>query len=247
MLFRHTPYDGSKQPFTIGLEKLGAADWIDVDKYLVRDLDEKDGYIANQRNAVVRDAGGTQAAQAEALAMLADHLPKRFPDVYVKTHDGMLIIPARRAISFAQIEEPPLVSAARLVQEDLCLMRRGETGWRLAAAVLCFPSGWSLAEKIGGDLGAIHAPVPGFAGRMENVVTRIFDNLRAGAPLVRLNWSIYDDGKLRHPANDAAMRFGDEDDAEARVHIRVERQILTRLPVSGDILFTIRIHLNGRP
>ena len=38
-------------------------------------------------------------------------------------------------------------------------------------------------------------------------------------------------------------RFGDVE-AAARAFIRVERQTLRKLPVTGDILFTIRIHLD---
>ena len=240
MAFAHTPYDGSKQPFAIGIEPLGAGDWIEPDAHLVRDLALKEHLLATKRNVVVGLRNGAEAGQTEVLAKLAQHLPQRFPQFFRREGEALRILPADRAISL--VDGPPLVAAARLVQEDLCLMQRDATGWRLAAAVLCFPSGWSLAEKLGRDLGAVHANVPGFAGRMENVVTRIFDNLRPHQPLVRFNWSIYGDGELHHPRGLEAPRFSDSGDAARRAHIRVERQMLTRLPASGDILFTIRIH-----
>ncbi|TIU52784.1 MAG: DUF3445 domain-containing protein, partial [Mesorhizobium sp.] len=62
----------------------------------------------------------------------------------------------------AALRAAPLVQASLLVQEDLILMRRDESGWRLAAGSLCFPSSWSLLEKFGKPLQQIHAPVPGF-------------------------------------------------------------------------------------
>lgn len=42
----------------------------------------------------------------------------------------------------------------------------------------------------------------------------------------------------------AARRDFADGDANAHAFIRVERQTLRKLPVSGDILFTIRIHLD---
>ncbi len=241
MTFAHTPYDGSKQPFTIALEPLGARDWIEVDGHLVRDLAEKERLLATRRDRVAREEPATREAGVEVLAMLAKHLPEKFPETYAQEGAAMRVLPAGRAVPLDG-DETPLVTAARLVQEDLCLMRRDERAWRLAAAVLCFPAGWSLADKAGADLSAIHAPVPGFAGRMENVVARIFDNLRPGAPLLRFNWSIYGDADLHRPPDAAAARFRQDD--PARAHVRVERQTLTRLPVSGDILFTIRTHVD---
>lgn len=239
--FAHTPYDGSKQPFSIGLEPLDPAGWIEPDGNLADDLARKERLLTDKREAVVRYEPDTPAAQAEVLSRLAAHLPARFPDIYRREGDGMHIVPAGRAVAL-EGKEAPLVTAARLVQEDLCLMRRGTGGWRLAAGVLCFPSGWSLADKIGRGLGAIHAPVPGFAGKMDALVTRIFDNLRDGAPLVRFNWSIYGNGDLRQAPGGTPARMGNN---AAGAHIRVERQTLTLLPVSGDILFTIRIHTDA--
>ena len=63
------------------------------------------------------------------------------------------------------------------------LMRRGEDGWRLAAASLCFPSSWSLEEKFGRPLQDIHTPVPGFGRgtRTADIIHRIFDNLAVAA------------------------------------------------------------------
>ncbi len=242
MSFAHTPYDGANQPFTIGVEPLDPRDWIEPDEFLARDLAQKEDVFARARGAAVRLERGTRVAQAEVLGLLAAHLPRRFPQIYRADGTVMEIAPAARRVDL-DAAEAPLVTAARLVQEDLCLMRRFETGWRLVAGVVCFPSSWSLGEKIGRDLGAIHAPVPGFAGRMENVATRIFDNIRVGAPLKRVNWSIYNDSQLRHPPGpESAAHFDAVEDALARAHIRVEPQTLTRLPATGDILFTIRVH-----
>ena len=141
----------------------------------------------------------------------------------------------------------PLAIAAQLVQEDLLLMRNSSEGWRLVAASLCFPSAWLLREKFGKPLHAIHHHVPGFGKdtRNDGLIGRMFDNLWPERPVMRWNWSLYGEAKLYYPAidNQIKNRFGAGLIAE-NVILRIERQTLRKLPVSGDIIFTVRIHLN---
>lgn len=240
----HRPFDGSSRPFTIGMTPLDLADWIEPDQHLARDLAEKQTHFAEATDIVFAERPGSEAAQAETLALLIQHLPRRFPDLYRPAEHGLAIIPAGRTVA-AHPPESPLMTAARLVQEDLCILQRDAAGWRLTAAALCFPSTWSLAEKIGHPMSAIHADVPDFEGQMAMRVSRIFDNLRPEMPVQRLNWSIYGDDRLHHPETktEPEQRFPAGCDLAATAHIRVERQTLRRLPQSDAILFTIRIHI----
>jgi hypothetical protein len=139
------------------------------------------------------------------------------------------------------------------VQEDLVLMRRGGEGWRICAASLSFPSSWSLGEKFGKPLREIHRPVPHFGPgtRSDDLIERMFDKLQ-GQLVERFNWSLQPDADLYKPlssmqrddrAEKAVSRFPGID-AAAVAFIRVERQTVRKLPASGDILFTIRIHLD---
>ena len=84
--------------------------------------------------------------------------------------------------------------------------------------------------------------VPGFGAgtRPAQLIERMFDNMRPEQPMIRWNWSLYGDDALHHPHDSPPNRFGGGAKAE-RVFLRVERQTLRRLPVSGDIVFTIRI------
>lgn len=254
MTLTRTPYDGSAIPFTIGLKPLDPAEWIEPDSRLAEHLDQKKTLFANARDAVFAAEPATLAAQDEVLALMADHLTNRFPDIYRRRGQAIEIVPAGRSVALDAEPAAPLVTASRLVQEDLVLMRRDESGWRLAAAALCFPSSWSLAEKFGRPLDEIHAPVPGFAAgtRPAALIARIFDKLQVDQPVERLNWSLQEDDRLHHPRSkgqrDASIRAGTGGllgaDPLTGTFIRVERQTLRRLPQSGDILFTIRIHLD---
>ncbi|MGN6365449.1 heme-dependent oxidative N-demethylase family protein [Asticcacaulis taihuensis] len=239
----HTPYDGSHKLFTIGVKPLDPAEWIDVDDKLLAYLDEKDRLAERVPEKIFVAEPGTEAAQAEVLTLLADHLPERFPDIYQRLGPQIDIIPAFRRVRL-DTPYPPLLIAGGLVQEDLVLMRRGEDGWRLAAAHLCFPSSWRLNEKFGKALQEIHAPVPDFGRDTRNatIIERMFDNLRPEQPVMRWNWSLHADDVLHHPHSAGQWRFGD--DKIDSLYFRLERQTLRRLPESGDILFTIRIYLD---
>jgi hypothetical protein len=248
----HTPYDGSTRPFTIGLKPLDLGDWIEVDDDIETYLAEKDRLHAEIPDKVFVEEGGTREAQQEVLDLLSTHLPARFPETYRRDGDALLVGPTRRRV--LDDGSSPLLVAARLVQEDLVLMRKGDDGWRLAAATLCFPASWSLQEKFGKPLQDIHAPVPGFGRgtRTADVIGRIFDNLAVAQPVERRNWSLQAGGDLYKPLSDVERtertvvrpsRFPQAGIA-AHAFIRVERQTLRKLPASGDILFTIRTYLD---
>ena len=62
----------------------------------------------------------------------------------------------------------------------------------------------------------------------------------------RLNWSVMDDPTLFQPAGkwrDAHDATITERNAGDRLHLRVERQTLRRLPDSKAVLFGIRVHV----
>lgn len=246
MSLAHAPYADGHKPFSIGLAPLDLAAWIEPDDRLLADLAEKDRLLAERRAVVFAAEPYTGDAQREVLALLVAHLPDRFPDVWRVEPDGTVTIAGGRRIDPAAEPEAPLVTAARLVQEDLLVMRRGPDGWRLAAAALCFPSAWSLGEKFGASLDGLHERVPGYPGAMAARMGRIFDSLRPEQPVWRLNWSLFPDDRLHHPESKGRPRawFGSDDDLAAAVFVRVERQTLRRLPGSGDLLFTVRIHVD---
>jgi hypothetical protein len=246
--FAHTPYDGSARPFAVGLIPLDLAAWIEHDSRFAADLARKEELLAGAGAPVLMSEEGTHAAQQEVLDLLADHLPRRFPEAYAREDARMRVKPSGTVIDIDAPGDVPLAAAARLVQEDLILMRKGETGYRMVAAALCFPSSWSLAEKFGKAMPDIHEGVPGFNDtRMGAMVARIFDNLAVDRPSWRLNWSLYPGPELHNPRPrlidpDRLAGENTEDREDGGLHVRVERQTLRRLPVSRDILFTIRVH-----
>lgn len=248
----HTPYDDTSRPFTIGLKPLDLADWIEVDGNYDAHLAEKRRLYATIPDLVFVEEPASREAQQEVLATVVAHLDAESERICPGPAEQASVAAATACVDDLGEEIPALKRASLLVQEDLILMRRGDDGWRLAAGSLCFASSWSLIEKFGKPLDEIHRPVPGFAGGTRNaeLINRMFDRLHQ--PVIRYNWSIQAGDDLYRPlsgaqrderARDRPSKFP-AGDIDAHAFIRVERQTLRKLPVSGDILFTIRIFLD---
>jgi hypothetical protein len=133
----------------------------------------------------------------------------------------------------------PLEQAARLVAEDLCLMVEHDGGYHLDAAVVCFPSYWRLAEKMGDNAAAIHGPVPHYAEDLADRVDTFLRRLRPERPVWRRNWDLHDNPELFAPTVPPSVAL-EVDDVATDVWLRSEHQTLRRLPRSQTILFTIR-------
>jgi hypothetical protein len=237
--------DKLPKPFSVGLSALDPVDWILPDGHLAGQLREKVQHFEERHEAVFRAEDGTLAAQAEVLSMLLDYLPRTYPDIWQVVDGVVAIKTAGLSYVVSDYAEAPLELAGRLVQDDLVIMRKGEGGYRIAAASLCFPSTWVLADKFSKPIAEVHGPVPGFGPgtRTAALIDRIFDNLKLGHPVQRSNWSIYEVPDLHHPfSHSTHTRWTDvRGGFFSGTWLRAERQTLTRLPESGDVLFTIQI------
>ena len=133
-----------------------------------------------------------------------------------------------------------LIDAALEVADDLCILMPDDKGIpRLAAAVLCSPNRWRLAEKIGGTMSNIHQPVARYNDDLQSPVDAVMMRLNPQRPLARINWGMSNHPSLFQPdipPATPAMDIGN-------MWFRVEWQTLRRLPVSGGTLFTIRTYV----
>ncbi|MFS8114573.1 DUF3445 domain-containing protein [Rhizobium jaguaris] len=239
----YTPYDGSAKPFTIGLMPLDPLRWIEPDADLDRYLDEKQRLLRDHRDAIFLSETGSEDAQQECLDLLAAYLCQQHPGFHRRESD--IVSAAGHSVDLADPNLPPLLKAGSLIADDLVIMRRKTDGWHLVAGHVAFPSSWSLAEKFGRPIQAIHGEVPGFGEGTRNAVliNRIFDNLQVTQPVERFNWSVSTSGNLHLPFPPVRPKVGEAFTLNQRF-ARIERQTLRKLPISGDILFTIRIYVD---
>ena len=217
MVLPVSPLDGRDFRHSMGLRGLDVADWIlwgdDVEEQLRR----KDALLFSQPADVVaiREESRPACDELLELVMAAVRDAGRNADV--------------------NADEQSLVSAARLTPDDWCIVEH-DTSWRLTAAVVCFPSRWRLADKVGSSLDGIHQPVPGYDDELSQPTNAFFDRLSPSKSFWRLNWTLLGNEELFQPQS---LREADELDVRNWT-FRVERQTLRSLPVTGAVAFGIR-------
>lgn len=233
------PFMKSAARHAMAIKALDPADWIELGEDFRHQMQVRRQLIDQRADDVLAALPGSEAGQAELLGLLLAHLERHFSHLYRIETDA--IVELATGLRWSRSGASPLALAGRLVQEDFCLLQKHEDRYRLTAAVLCFPAHWSLAEKLGRPLLDIHEPVPGFAEQLGAPVDRLIERLDAEKPVRRLNWSLVDTDALHLPPSHRTepVRL-DIDDVGDRLYLRVERQTLRRLPVSGDVVFGIR-------
>ena len=227
----HLPYEAGPQRMALGLTAISKAAWLERDAQTRPQIAERVRLLAERRADILADTPGAEAACDELRAMLAAHLTTHWPGWAPPDTD-----PA----------EHPLATICAWVAEDFCLLRPGAEGPVLIAAILCFPSRWRLAEKIGRPLLAIHKPVPTYAETLGRPVDRFMSAIKPGRLAVRYNWSVHEDPTLFQPTGHGRGEFDPsitEENAGEALWLRVERQTFRLLPESGVVAFGIRTHM----
>jgi len=239
------PIDTEKK-MTMGLKTL--QEWIICDQnfnfYLreKRNLSEKNPrkmfQIARTYSEEIFQAG------TEVLEIFSEFLPKRYPEIYVRNGNLLKIIPVSETVNLSNFGNfHPLELCGRIVQEDLCLLRKNSSEkWELVAGSLCFPSTWTLSEKIGLEMVGVHEPVQLLNEILGNSIYKYFSNLKPNSPVVgRFNWNLEIVPDLRIEPEHPAAHGEITPENIGNLTFRVERQTLKKLPKSGMILFTIGV------
>jgi len=130
---------------------------------------------------------------------------------------------------------PTIEGCARAVVDDLCLLD-GDTLVLVAGAVV-HPNRWRLADKLGRPLLEVHGPVPGYPGRLADQVERVLRSLSPGRAAERRGWALLNDATLHQPEPTAGMPAIFDPEG---LWLRVERQVLRRLPATRAVVFAIR-------
>ena len=128
------------------------------------------------------------------------------------------------------------------LEPDFVLLQPSPGGPVIVGGVVCFPSSWSLPEKMGRTLEETHGPVPALNPQLGERIRTALDRLAPGVAWERENWGLARDGNRNHHPARARKRL-DETVAPNELWLRVEHQMLYRLPQTGGILFGIRLKI----
>ena len=128
----------------------------------------------------------------------------------------------------------------------LLLTPDGAGTFRLVAGCVCFPSSWSLQEKIGRPIEEIHGVVPGLNPAIGQQIHRFLSKLSPEVAWLRSNWGLTRSPELnQHPARKLPRL--DESVSADEVWLRVEHQALLALAETGGVLFGIRLAIHPLP
>lgn len=210
-----------------GLAPLPLEEWLLRDDAFAAQMALRDSLIGTRRSEVIAMQPEAEAAARECLQLVLGALD----DAY-RVETAQVIRPDGVTVSINP--DDPLGTMGRLVQNDICLMQETPKGYALTAAVLCFPASWTLAEKIGKPLLAIHDPVAEYDAQLAKRVDRVFQAIRPDQVLTRANLLIYAEADLFAPRTEADRRpyLGDR-------YVRTERQTFRRLPETRAVAFGI--------
>jgi len=217
--FPYVPLEAKGWRMAMGLRPLDMDHWLEVDARRDDELEQKRALLDTHYDVVVATNPEGDEGSRELLAEVTG---------FLEVHQPRIAFSVRE-------DDHPVVAAARLVQEDLCVLVRSDV-WRLQAACVCFPSRWNLASKLGTTLDDIHRPVPTYDVELSRPTNAFFERLKPERSFWRLNWTLIDSAILHQPISARRSPHGDLADW----YFRVERQTLRRLPVSDAIVFTIR-------
>lgn len=217
-----------------GILPVEGEDWLRLDDAFAGQMALRDALIAGRQDAVHGLLPEGRAAADELYAKVLDRLART--EGY---RVGALSVLRPDGVEVALDPAAPLLTLGRLVQEDLCILEQAGDEHRLTGAILCFPASWTLAQKLGKALIAIHDPVPPYDGALARRVQRLFDAIRPEQALWRMNYLTYDDPALFQPRFEGQRRPRPVD----HVYVRCERQCLLRLPHTRAVVFTIHTYV----
>lgn len=134
-----------------------------------------------------------------------------------------------------------LSSLGAQIEPDIVLLQKTADGiFRVVAGCVCFPSSWSLPEKLDLRLDQVHSVVPDLNATIGAPISKFLGKMQPGAAWERSNWGVSASWERNQHPSRHLPRLTPPLDLD-RVYFRVEDQVLSILPATGGLLFGIRI------
>lgn len=123
------------------------------------------------------------------------------------------------------------------LREDIAIHCIDDKKDWLAAAHICFPSGWLPEEKIGKSFREIHKSIPGM--RLDNS-RKLVEAMIHSSPYERYVWSVIFEDRINSHPRFPRKHF---DPKNPVLFVKYERQIIIGFPEYSAALFIIGQHL----
>lgn len=229
------------------------------------DIDEH--YLAeceDRRITLERDPERCQSlphmidAEWDTLELIMESLARDYPEHFMLQRDGARWTWINRPLDLRQefvfgdvasLPRPPFEYIMRQIQGDFVIMDQRENNLFMDAGIATAQADWSLSFDLGMNFMQWHSPVPlaDGLGIFERALKYLM-MVQVGRPVRRLNWTMTINPRL-DTAPETYPEWGQDrnsvtaENVGKKVHLRVEAQVVFRLPRSNAMLFSIRCYL----
>lgn len=201
----------------------------------------------------------------ELYDIVVDYMCRKYPMHFTKKgtflHNSITNETIPYSASKAINAETHLLNLARTIQEDFIILlkdpsrehEKDGTEYFFKGGVFAFAAGFDPKTRFNTPLSFVHHPIPGYEEKLKLSMNRFFSRIEPGQFVTRSNFSVQthdlyyvDDANKGHNLPKGYEQKPipyNELDFDTKVHYRSERQVLTKLPKSKAVVFTIRTFL----
>jgi dimethylamine monooxygenase subunit A len=243
LLKKRAGYDGIQK---LDIAPLDRSDWFRFSNDYQDLLSAKSDLIDSQRQLVYQALPESEAGAKELFFTVVNWLKEHTPDKFLFTDVDVTNITTGYRALFSSAD--PLLELGMLVEDDLVLLHKHQDNqYKMVAGFVCFPSNWSLNEKLGKSVREIHEPVHDLNHLIGDKIDAFLDILKVDKPQSRINFLVNFNPRLSQipelklDQDLERPRLTPENIGDV-LWLRNERETFTKLPESGDILFTLKTY-----
>ncbi len=258
------PFDRDEYMYSVNIEQHnpGPANAvtefpIDIDEHYVSEMQDR-AIVLKDDPLRCQSLPHMITAEWDLLEMLMTSMSQHYPEHFTLNRDGDHWHWINRPLGIEQrfifgeaatLPCGPMEYITRQCQGDFALLDQRDNNLWMDAGMVTTQADWSLDFNIGMNFMEWHAPVPmAHDLRIFERALKYLLNVQQGQPVRRLNWTMTVNPRLdTSPEN--YTRWGIEkasvtpENVGEKLHLRVELQVMWRMPRSNALLFSIRCYL----
>lgn len=196
--------------------------------------------------------------------IVVNYMCKKYPMYFMK-NNGMIhngITGEEIPVSASDMKDTDakkyLLDLSKTIEEDFIILLKDpdhqgeEDEYYFKGGIFAFAAGFNPADRFNKPLSFVHHPIPGYESKLKMSMNRFFNRIQKGQFVTRSNFSVQthdlyyvdDQNKGHNKAKETVIVPLREEDLDFnQVFYRSERQVLTRLPKSNAVVFSIRTYL----
>lgn len=243
---------------TMSVTRTNRQEWLKLDNDYAAAIQNHKKIMAEHpdKTIMVRNSPTTDLAVHEIYDLAIDSLVQRFPQYFVP--EGAFVVNTilgtkqPRFSNSSMSAQECMHQLALTVEEDIMVLRYDPDveEYRLEGSTGLAGLGFEWASKVGLKLTDIHDPVPGYHEKLKMSMNRYFHKIAVGNFTQRVTYGVMF-GEKTDLFSSGNLEANEEINPDTidfnKVFVRLERQVLFRLPVTQYLGFSIRTYMYSLP